>query len=312
MDRFTIEVKRSDVEPLIRNLDDLKDKIPFNPEGARYFLYKNPPAEKAPAGERHIARLNVLKKFKPPGFGDLIGLLTSLDSPPVVKVKQPSQKPFIVKTTHSQSSLRFEAHLSELMSQLHVGPNFIAEKYINSRAYWMVEDYVSDDTGFQPIYEYRTSKFALRDLPQLFGSLIGRIHRFHTWETSDGVAYEGHVWYKERFLNHLWVRSSDDSLRLVDFGEVRLVKPELTKEGTDLSYREKLSYEATRAAQNMVFGVAYPFVYGISKMHDGMRNYEAMLETFCDAYNRETGFDERIRISDIVSLKRCKGSINYH
>lgn len=310
MDRFTIEVKRSDVEPLIRNLDDLKDKIPFNQEGARYFLYKNPPKDKSLAGERHIARLSVLKKFNPLGFEDLIRLLTSLDSPPVVKVKQPSQKPFIVKTTHSQSSLKFEAHLSELLSQINVGPKFIAGKYLNSRAYCMVEEYVSNDTGFQPIHEYRTTKFALRNLPHLFGSLIGRMHSLHSWETSDGISYEGHVWYKERFLNHLWLRSSDDSLRLVDFGEVRLVKPEVTKEGTDLSYKEKLSYEATRAAQNLVFGIAYPFVYGISKTHDGMRHYEGMLEDFCNAYNKETGFDERIRVSDIVNIKPFKGSIN--
>ena len=312
MDRFTVEVKETDIKPILKILEDEKT-VPFNPNEARYLIYKNPPKDKGPIGDRHLARLSILKKFKPPGMENLITLLTQLDSPPVVKVIQPSQKPFIIKTTHSESSLRFEAHMSEQMSKLGVGPNFKFGKYArnaNSRAYVMAEEYVSEEAGYHPLHEYRDTKFAIRELPELFGKLIGRMHKHHTWESFDGVQYDGYMWYKERFLNHLWLRPSDDSLRLVDFGEVRLIKPETKKEGTDFLYRERLSNEVNRAAQNLVFGIAYPFVYGISKMNDGMRNYEAMLETFCEAYNRETGFEESIGVGDIINLKPYKGPVN--
>jgi len=303
MERFIVEVKLKDVEPIVKNLDQV---IPFNPKEAKYFFYKNPPTGKANAGERHVARLLRLRDMKPPGWERIIKLMVELDLTSVLKVEPFSGKPFVVKTSHSEASPKFEAYMSQRMSSIGVGPHFIDGVY-SRNVYVLGEECLCKKNGYQPIHVFRDTRIAINDLPELFGTLVGKMHRQQQWTSFDRRSFSGFVWYKERFLNHLYFKPENNDLKLLDFGEVRILKdligydePTLYQGKDRLPNREKLRNEVRRAAHNLLIGIAYPFVYGVSHRAPGMIKYQQLLDVFCQAYNSQTGFEEHIRLDDIL------------
>ncbi|MFH0711457.1 MAG: hypothetical protein V1944_02675 [Candidatus Aenigmatarchaeota archaeon] len=300
MDRFTIEVKGKDIEPIIASL---KQNISFNASESKFLLYKNPQRNESCGEERHTARLNTLERFHPPGMERFIKLARNLDAASVLKIEPPSQKPFMVKNTHSQASLRFEAKISQLMSTAGIGPKFIGEQPLGTRSHLIIEECVSERTGYYPIHKYRDTKTAINILPGLFGKLMGKIHRYH--ESLD-LGIVGYGLYKEGFLKHLYYRPTDDGLILLDFGEMRMgtLNGMIVEGGKNVPLRELLRNEVRRGAHNLLIGIAYPFLGGVSHRHPSMGTYQHLLDVFTEAYNRETGFGEEIKVDDILVRTR--------
>lgn len=278
-----------------------------NIKSARYSLYRNPSqGEKVyglthtlGSGLEHRSRLDRLVEMKPKGLEDFISLCKDYNSPPVIKIDF-GKKPLVAKTAHSKESLRFESWISQLMSELGVGPTYIDGDYINPRAFVIVEKYVSEDTGYNPVFLHAGQPEAKDEFPRLFGEMVGRMHGYHDWSTTDGVRHAGHFKYSIRMLPHLYYNPNNNTLRMLDFGQGKLLQ------SREAGVMESLGNEATVAAKVMLLGVAYPFVYGVSARHPSLRTYQNLLDTYCNAYTKASGISLSVDLKDVVNVNVLK------
>jgi len=306
MDRFDIPVKEKDVRAIVghERISPILEERGVDIKTASYSLYRNPKhGEKVyglshtpGSGLEHRSRLDKLIEMKPRGLEDFIDLLKSYNSPPVIKIKEPGKKPLVAKTAHSKETLRFESWISQLMSQLGVGPKYVDGDYVNPRAFVIVEEYVSENIGYNPIFLHAGQPEAKNEFPRLFGELVGSMHGYHSWPTTDRVQHVGHFKYSIRMLPHLYYNPKNNTLRMLDFGQGRLLPPR------EAGVMESLTNEAAVAAKVMLLGVAYPFVYGVSARHPSLRTYQDLLDTYCEAYTKASGIPLAVELKDVINV----------
>jgi hypothetical protein len=310
MDRFDIPVKEKDVRVIVghERISPILEHRGVNIKTASYSLYRNPKqGEKVyglthtlGSGLEHRSRLDRLVEMKPKGLEDFVALLKSYNSPPVIKLAEPGKKPLIAKTSHTRETLRFESWISQLMSELRVGPKYIDGNYINPRAFVIVEEYVSEDTGYNPIFLHAGQPEAKDEFPRLLGELVGRMQGYHDWTTTDGVRHVGNFRYSIRMFPHLYYNPKNNTLRMLDFGQGRLLPPR------EAGSMESLANEATVAAKVMLLSVAYPFVYGVSARHPSLRTYQSLLDSYCESYTKASGIPLAVDLKDVISVNVLK------
>lgn len=288
MDAFTVEVDRTYVEPFIGGFEG---KLPqFDMKNAEFYLFKIPPKQESE--DVHIKRLEALKILRSKEILKFASFLERNRALPIIKIKT-DRASYVIKPTHSQVSeklfedsqknIRFETYTSELASQLGIGPKFYEVNYFNPRMLLMAEECISEDNGWNAMYRY-AGKLDLKVFPGILGRIVGRLHKSQRWRTWDNRECQGHLWYKDRVLLHLFCNPKTDTFRLVDFGNAELIYPERFK--TDKTAKSRLLWEVEKVATELI-DYAFPFERGIR--HKNVGKYKNVLDTFCNAYSEETG-----------------------
>jgi hypothetical protein len=286
MDEFSIQVEKEDVEPLLRGIEEKMPEIDI--DNAELRLYQIPLGRKTE--EAHQKRLDVLKPLKSREILKLSSFLKRHRALPVIKVIT-TKAEYVVKPTHSQVSLktfdnsqkniRFEFYVSELASQLDIGPKVYTTYYYNPRLLLMVEECISSDKGWKNVWRY-SGKLDLKKFPKSVGEMLGKLHKLRNWKTRDNNEFKGHLWYYDRVLLHSFYNQNTDSLRLVDFGDVELLSPE---------NKSRLSWDVEETVKELIY-CAFPFDRQITK--NNKDKYEDVIGRFLEAYNKETNMNYRI------------------
>src|SRR3990170_742674 len=288
MSESLIQVNKKDVKPL---LNGLEEKLPgIDLEGAEYFLFRIPPQQKL--DEAHVKRLEALRKLRFKEIRRFINMLDERSALPVVKIKADKMS-YVVKPTHgqvsdklfdsSQKNIRFEAQVSGLASDLNIGPRIYARYYFNPGMLLMVEECISKDNGWSPMYAY-AGKLDSSAFPRALGKMIGELHKSRYWKAYDNQDLQGRLWYKDRVLLHSFYNTKTGYLRLVDFGNAELISPVRFKE--DNIPRSRLIWEVENAATGLL---SYVFPHDRAIRQRNSDKFSDVLSKFCESYSNESG-----------------------
>jgi hypothetical protein len=307
-DNFTLKIEGEKIEPFLGVFENVMPH--YGIDGAEFLLYQHPGKRSNPFEVDHIGRLYACNESKSGEVRELKKVLEkNKNARPIIKIKKPGEKAYIIKPTHSRATPQQEADFSYYMSLLGIGPEVIGCERIdprNPRTVIIVEEFLSPKDGWTPIYKLG-GKLNLELVPELFGLMIGKMHGLNSWKTPQGIKYEGHIWYKEGFIQHLmykevYEKSDTKGLaKIIDFGEVRVLDLEdtemLRSERDALENKKRLRYEFLIAGKSLL-NLAYYYVYQMD--FNKKAPYQKILDSFAKSYNQASGFDEKLRLLDVI------------
>ena len=303
MNGFSVQVDREDVQPLLRGLEE---KLPYiYLKNAEFYLHEIPPQQKPE--EAHVRRLEVLKRLRSKEIRRFLSFLKRQKALPIIKIKTDVAS-YVVKPTHSmiseklfdrsQENIRFEAYVSELTSQLAIGPDFHGKIYYNPRMLFMIEECISRDNKWDPMYTY-AGRLDLYLFPVLLGEMLGKLHKSRHWKTDDGHEFRGRLWYHDRVLLHLFQNTKTGYLCLVDYGNAELITPERFKK--DNIPKSRLLWELKGVISDLI-DYAFPHKRKITRKN--VSEFKGVINGFSEAYSKESGI--HVKPSYLMGLIRSK------